>query len=298
MKHFGTLSAVLAAGAIATAGLALGAGSATAATPVTYSCTFTALDPVTNLPTNHVTLPVPVTTTFPTVPLQAGTVVPAGTPVSAKLDLSSLFNPLDANAALVTAAIAQFGITQLGGSVPFGAANPVMLGSVPLTGSLSSAPTGLASLLGGLTGTGTLGAFTPQGSGLEDVTLPASFSLIPSALAGSTPVPLPPIPCTSSTGSAVVVGHVQVSAASTQAPVGALKVTGPKKAKHGKVVVFKVSQPNGTGTVVAKVGKKVVGRAALTNGAATLKAKGLKKGKDKVVFSVGTAKVTVKVTVR
>lgn len=297
MKHLGKLSAVLAAGAIASAGLVLGAGSASAASaPATYNCTFTGLDAL-NQPV-PVTLPVPVTTTFPSVPLQAGKLVPAGVPVAAALDLSSLANLADPNALSVLAAINGLGITQLGGSVPFTSANPVMLGSVPITGSISSAPTGLAALLSGLTGTGTLNSFTPQGSGLEDVTLPASFNLVPSALnASNAAVPLPAIPCSSATGQPVVVGHIQVAPAqSTQ--VGALKVTGPKKAKHGKVVVFKVSQPNGTGTVVAKVGSKVVGRATLTNGAATLKAKGLKKGKDKVVFSVGTAKVTVKITVR
>lgn len=297
MKHFGKLIAALAVGPIAAAGLALGAGSADAATTATYNCTFTALDPISNLPTNHVTLPVPLTSSFPTLPLQAGKLVPAGTPVSATLDLSALFNPLDANAALVTAAISQFGITQLGGSVPFDASNPVMLGSVPITGSLSSAPTGLASLLAGLTGTGTLNAFTPVGSGAQNVTLPASFNLVPSALAGTTPVPLPPIPCTSATGSSVVVGQVQVAPA-TSTQVGKLVVTGPKKAKLGKTVAFKVSQSNGTGTVVAKVGKKVVGRGTLANGAATVKVKHLKKGKSKIVFSVGSAKVTVKITVR
>lgn len=296
MKHFGKLSAVLAAGSIATAGLALGAGSANAATPVNYVCQFSdglgGTVPVT----------VPLTATFPTTPLQAGTPVPAGlVPVSALLDLSGL-----QSAPAVTTLLAQtLGLDgTLGGSVLLDPAHPIMLGSVPVTTTLTAAPTQLLNLLSTLsmTGSGTLGAFTPTGSGAENVTLPSTFNLVPSGVSGSSlgtpaPVTFPAVPCTSSTGASVVVGQVQVApAASTQ--VGKLVVKGPKKAKFGKAVVFKVSQTNGTGTVLAKVGKKVVGRGTLTNGAASVKVKHLKKGKDKIVFSVGTAKVTVKITVR
>lgn len=294
MKHFGKLAAFLAAGTIATAGLALGAGSATAATPVTYNCTFTGLNAL-NAPV-PVTLPVPVTTMFPTAPLAAGQTVPSGlVPISATLDLSQAATDPQVSLALGTLV----GVTgKLGGSVVFGSTNPVLLGSVPVTGALTSPQVALTSLLSGLTGTGTLNSFTPQGSGLENVSLPAAFTLVPSAVDGSnSPVSLPPIPCTSATGSRVVVGQVRVAASTTQAP-GKLSVTGPKKARFGKVVTFKVSQPNGSGTVVAKVGTKVVGRATLTNGAAAVKVKHLKKGKDTIVFSVGSAKVKVKITVR
>lgn len=291
MKHFGTLIAALAVGPIAATGLALGAGSASAATPVTYNCTFTGLNS-SSMPV-PVTLPVPVTTTFPTTPLVAGQTVPAGlVPVSATLDLSRAATDPQVSLALGTLV----GLSgKLGGNVVFDATSPVLLGSVPVTGTLTSPQVALTALLSGLTGTGTLNSFTPAGSGLENVSLPSSFTLVPSAVDGSgTPVSLPPIPCTSSTGSRTVVGQVQVSSPA----VGKLTVTGPKKAKAGKVVTFKVSQPHGTGTVVAKVGKKVVGRATLSNGAATVKVKHLKKGKDTIVFSVGTAKATVKITVR
>lgn len=289
MKHLGKLSAVVAGGAIAVTGLVATTGSAIAAAApaVTYNCTFTGVDS-SGQPVQKV-LSVPLTATYPSVPLTSGTAIPAGTiPVSAKLDLTSVMSSPEVSSAIGNA-VGTSG--KLGGSVAFDGSNPVMIGSVPVTGSVTAAPAPLTSLLAGLTGTGTLGAFTPTGSGAETVLLPAKFILVPAAVDGSgNAVPLPSVPCTSATAQPVAAGTVNVVS---------FKVKAPKKVHAGKVAnPFKVTVKGAKGKVVAKVGTKTVGSAKLNKiGKATVKVKGLKKGSQTIVFSVGSASTSVTVKV-
>lgn len=298
MKHLAKLASVVAAGSIATAGLVAIGGAATAATTATYTCTFTGVDSG-GQPT-QVPVSVPITATFPNAALQSGAPVPAGTvPVSAVLDLHGLLSAPE----VTTGIISQLGADgTLGGSVALDATHPVMLGSVPVTTTLSApqGPVGHLISSPALTGSGTLNGFTPMGSGAEAVTLPASFVLTATGVTGAstgTPgqsVTFPAIPCASSTGAAVAAGTVTVN------PVGAsISVKAPKKVHAGKVANrFKVTVTGGKGTVVAKVGAKKVGSAKLNAaGKATVKVKGLKKGKRTIVFSLGTSTKSVKVKV-
>lgn len=322
MKYFRALSAV-AATAVTVAGL-MGTGAATAApggagakaAPPTYSCVFT-ID-LLGVPVSA-TLPVPITTTVPNVPMYDGTPVPAGAaPLSASLDLGAL---TDLDGMAVTSAIVQLigfdGV--LGGGLGFDATHPLTIGSVPVTSSLSAAPEELDSLLdaGTLTGSGSLDPFTPQGTGLQDVSLPATFDLVPSGTSGASvgallPVTFAPVTCTSASGAPVVVGKVNVAAAgSTWTPVpgpGApgsrgrathrLNIVGPKHARRGATLAFVASLPGGSGSVVATIGRRVVGRAALAGGAARVRVHGLRQGTNRITFAAGQARASVTVRVR
>jgi hypothetical protein len=290
MKLIAKTAAITAAAAISATGLVGAIGSsATAATAApNYTCTFTTQN-------GQYSLTIPITAAFPNVPLASGVAVPAGTPVSATLDL-----PHATDGAKATQLIADLGTAlggadgRVGGSVTFGPSNPVKVGDVPLSGTATAAPATLSDVAAsGIKGVGALAAFTPLGSGAENVTLPASFTLVPTAvLSDGTPVPagtLPNVPCVSTTGKPVVVGSVDVTPP--------LKATA-KKIKAGHVAKIKVvTTPAQTGLAIAKIGKKKVAKATLKDGKATLKVKGLKKTTKVKVF-VGSLKAVVKVKVK
>lgn len=311
MKHLRALprlATAAAAGATALAGLVITAAPATATTAATasatYNCAFTIT--VLGVPVSA-TLPVPVTATVPDLPMWEGTTVPAGSvPLSADLDLDAL---TDLDGLAVTNAIVQLvgfdGV--LGGSVGLDAAHSLSVGSVPVSSTLTAAPVLLDDLLSGgvLTGSGSLGSFTPQGTGLEDVSLPAAFDLVPSGTSGSSvgallPVTFDPVTCTSATGAPTVVGRVNVAAAGTPwtPAFSKLSVVGPKHARRGKAVAFRASLPGGSGSVVARIGRRVVGRASLARGAAKVSVRGLRKGANRIVFTVGKAQALATVRVR
>lgn len=314
MKHLRALpraAAIATAAAAALAGLVVTSGPATAASSTddaspsaTYNCVFTIS--LLGIPVTA-TLPIPVTASVPDVPMWDGTTVPAGAvPLSAALDIDAL---TDLDGLAVTNALVQLvGLDGLlGGTVALDAAHPVRVGPVPVTASLSAAPEALDDLLSDsfLTGSGALDPFTPQGTGLEDVSLPAAFELVPQGTSGSSvgallPVTLAPVTCTSATGAPAVVGRVNVAAAGTAwTPASAsLSVAGPKRARHGKPVSFRASFPGASGTVVARVGRRFVGRATLAAGTARVKVRGLRRGTNHIVFSVGSARTTATVKVR
>lgn len=317
MKHFralprlvagaAALAALVVTGAVtevATSGPAMAAGAASTTPAATYECTFVVS--LLGVPVSA-TLPVPVTVSLPEVPLWDGTTVPAGSvPVSASLDLGAL---TDLGGMAVANAIVQLigfdGL--LGGTIGLDPSHPLTVGSVPVTSALSATPVLLADLLssGILTGTGSLGSFVPRGTGTQSVSLPAAFDLVPHGTSGPSlgallPVGFAPVHCTSASGAPQVVGHVSVAAAGTPwAPLSSrLTVAGPKHARRGQAVSFRVSLPGGAGRVVARVGRRMVDQAFLLDGRARLTVRGLRPGTDRIRFTAGSASATATVRVR
>lgn len=298
MAAFGATAALSATGLVAASGT-----TATAATVTpNYTCTFTIPDGSGG--TQQEPLTIPITATFPAGPLTQGTTVPAGAPIGATLDLANPSADTAANqGAIDTALIGALGVDgTIGGSATYNAASSISIGSVPVAASIAAPQSGLIDVgTSGLTGTGTLGSFTPAGSGTENITLPAKFGLHVVGVTGSSStaggghtVDFGNVPCASTTGQRVVVGHIAV-----KPKLATLNVKAPKKVKAGHVLKLKVTTTE-NGKAVAKIkGKKVAKAKVKKNGKATLKIKkGLKKGKNKIVVSVGSLKKHVKVKVK
>lgn len=314
MMNRHALAAAVVAGTTVLVGLVSGpaapvaaqaAQAAQAAGPVgaAYDCSF-GTSGVVGLLSTPITLRVPVSVSVtPSAPLVAGSAVPAGAvQVSVDLDLDVLTDVggLEVSTALSTAISLE---GQLGGRIVLDSSDPLMLGSVPVTTAVASSPLSLADLLSDsvLSGTGSLDAFTPRGSGLEPLTMPASFQLqLGDPLGELVSTGLGSVTCTSATGAPAVVSRVEVlgDGASAGTAARALTVSGPHRGRLGRPLVFRVTLPGVSGRVVASVAHKVVARSVLRQGFARVRIKGLRRGPHRIVFSAGPYRAAVRVVIR
>lgn len=215
----------------------------------------------------------------------------AGEPIAGGLASPLQFTAL----ADLAAALSGLGLTGLSSpdfNLPFGG-SAVPVGAIGMAG--LPVPGDAGSLL--LSTTGTTGAFNAPEAGTHNITMPASFTMVPSTTAfGDVPVP-----CTTDAPATLDTVTVTKNASSTVAK-------GPAKVRKGKVAKLVATVTGGFSTATGKVvfmdGSKKLGTKSLNDvGKAVFKTRGLKVGKHKITAkyrgdgyrAVSRGKTTVKV---